>query len=95
MSGEYLEYFVLGLIAFQILKLLALGINQAVVEHRQKRVLKLVQIIFPENEKVTFVTSDSSDKRAMAKIERELRLYYDSEEDEDDDLPQFDFDTKR
>lgn len=74
-------YFVLGLIAFQLLKMLALTINQAIIERRQKQMLKLVQVIFPDNEKISFITVDATDKRAMAKIEREVRSHYDVEED--------------
>lgn len=78
-------YFVLGLIAYQLFKLLALTINQAIIERRQKRMLKLVQVIFPDNEKISFITVDASDKRAMAKIEREVRSHYDvGEEDVND-----------
>jgi hypothetical protein len=76
------ELFVLGIITYQILKMFALIINRMVVEHRQKRLLKLVQVIFPDNEKVTFITVDASDKRAMAKIEREVRSHYDVEDSE-------------
>lgn len=81
-----LAYFVLGLIAFQLIKMLALTINRAVIERRQKRLLKLVKVIFPDHERVLFVAVDASDKRAMAKIEREIRAYHD-EEDEDEILP--------
>lgn len=67
------QYFVLGVIAYQILKMLALAINHAVIEHRQKKFLKLVNIEFPDNSKITLIALDTSDKRAMAKLERELR----------------------
>lgn len=83
-------YFVLGLIACQIIKMFALTINQAIIERRQKQMLKLVQVIFPDNEKISFITVDATDKRAMAKIEREVRSHYDvGEEDVNDTiLPQ-------
>jgi len=66
-------YFILGLIAWQILKMLAQSINQAIIEYRQKKFIKLVKIEFPDQAKITFMTVDSSDKRAMAKLERRLR----------------------
>lgn len=76
-----LEYFVLGIIAFQILKMIYLGLKQNLKERREKRLLKMVQVIFPENEKITFVTVDATDKRAMARIEREIRSHYEIDEE--------------
>lgn len=79
----------LGAISYQIVKAFVLIINQAVIDHRKKRLLKLVQVIFPDNEKVTFITIDASDKRAMAKIEREVRSHYEVEDDDDIRLDPF------
>lgn len=79
------QYFVLGSIAYQILKMLALAINRAVIEHREKKFLKLVSIEFPGKPKITFIALDTSDKRAMAKLERELRAQYDIPEEQDED----------
>jgi hypothetical protein len=75
--------FVIGVIFYQIIKMLYQVINQAVIDHRKKRVLKLVQVIFPGNEKVTLITIDATDKRAMDKMEREIRTHYEVEDDED------------
>jgi len=79
------QYFVLGVIAYQILKMLALAINRSVIEHRQKKFLKLVNIEFPDNSKITFIALDTSDKRAMAKLERELRAQFNIPEEQDED----------
>jgi enoyl-[acyl-carrier-protein] reductase (NADH) len=71
-------YFVLGLIAWQIIKMLALSINQMVIEHRQKRFLKLVEIAFKDQKKdIRIVSVDTSDKRSMKRIEEQLRDQYD------------------
>lgn len=70
------QYFVLGLVAYQILKMLALAINRAVIEHRQKKFLKFVQVTFPDDKKIAFIAIDSSDKRSMSKLERQIREQY-------------------
>jgi len=71
-------YFVFGLIAWQIIKTMALVINRAVIEHRQKRFLKLVNIAFKDDRKdITLVSLDTSDKRAMKRLEAELREKFD------------------
>ena len=79
------QYFVLGVIAYQILKMLALVINHAIIEHREKKFLKLANIEFPDNSKITFIALETSDKRAMAKLERELRARFDIPEERDED----------
>ena len=79
------QYFVLGVIAYQIFKMLALAINHAIIEHREKKFLKLVNIEFPDKPKITFIALDTSDKRAMAKLERELRERFDIPEEQDED----------
>lgn len=66
-------YFILGLIAWQVIKISALAINRAVIEHRQKRFLKLVNVKFHDKKQITFISLDTSDKRAMAKLERQIR----------------------
>lgn len=75
-------YLILGIIAYQILKLLAQAINQAIIERRQKRFLKLVDVMIPGKGKITLISIDTSDKRAMTRIERELREKYDLIEDQ-------------
>src|SRR3954451_3437591 len=69
-------YFLLGLIAWQILKMLALAINRVIIERRQRKFLKLVSIRFPDRKDIKFITVDSTDKRSMQKMERELREQY-------------------
>lgn len=78
------EAFVLGVIVYQIFKMVYLGLNQHLKERREKRLLKMLQITFPDNNKITFITIDANDKRAMAKIEEEVRSHYDIKEDEDE-----------
>lgn len=77
-------YFILGLIAYQLLKMLAQSINQFIIERRQKKFIKLVNAKIPGKGDITFIAVDSSDKRALAKMERQLREKFDFDEDEDD-----------
>lgn len=74
-------YFVLGLIAYQLIKLLVLSLNQYIIERRQRRVLRLIEITFRGRKAIKFVAVDSSDKRAMAKIERQIREEYGTPEE--------------
>lgn len=76
------QYFVLGIIAWQIIKMLAQSINREVIERRQKRFLKMVSVMFPDKEKIAFISIDSSDKRAMAKLERQVREQFDLTDEE-------------
>lgn len=72
MISDYWAYFIIGLIAWPFVKLLAKVINRAVVEHRRKRFLKLVSVEFPDNTSITFVAVDTSDRRAMRKMQDQL-----------------------
>jgi len=70
------------MIAWQVIKMLALAINREVIEHRQRRFLKLISIKFKdERENVTFVALDTSDKRAMKRLEQQLRTEFDLPEE--------------
>lgn len=75
MTADPWVYITLGAISYQIVKMLALTINTLVIEHRRKRFLKLVNIKFPDKKNVTFTSIDTSDRRSMAKLERQLREY--------------------
>ena len=75
-------YFLFGMIIWQIIRTIAIAINQAVIERRQKKFLKVVDIKFPDHTKVTLISVDSSDKRAMAKLERQLSDQYEYEDEE-------------
>ena len=66
-------YFLLGVVVWQLLKMFAQIVNRMVIEHRRKKVLKLVKVQFPDHTKITFVGIDSSDKRAMDKVVKQLR----------------------
>lgn len=70
-------YFVYGLIAYQILRMLVVAINHEIVEHRQRKFLKLVNVTFPDKKDITFISLDTSDKRSMNRLERELRERFD------------------
>lgn len=77
-------YIILGMVIWQLIKIMAIVINQAVIDRRQQKVLKLVNVVFPDQEQITFISLDTSDKRAMAKLERQLRDQFDSPEQADE-----------
>jgi hypothetical protein len=66
-------YFVLGVIAFQLIKILYLAIDHELRERRQRRFLRAVHVEFPDSTTRTFIAIDTSDKKAMAKLEKEIR----------------------
>jgi hypothetical protein len=74
--------FVLGCIAYQILKAGWLIFEAEVKKRRDKRVLKLVQVTFPDNQRITFVAMASTDRRAFEKMKREIKSHYNVEIDE-------------
>ena len=67
------SYFILGIVAYQIGKLLALAINHEIVRWRTKRFLKVVSVEFPDNSRISFISIEGSDKRAMKRLERQVR----------------------
>jgi hypothetical protein len=73
------SYFLLGIVAYQIIKMLIKVINNEVIEYRHRRFLRLVNVEFPDHSDITFVVIDTSDKRAMKKLEAELRERYELE----------------
>lgn len=77
-----LSYFILGIIAYQIVKLLVISINREIIRHRQRKFLKLVRVLFPDHSEIRCIAVDGSDKRAMARLERQLREQYDLEQEE-------------
>jgi|tagenome__1003787_1003787.scaffolds.fasta_scaffold17696701_2 hypothetical protein len=76
-------YLLLGIAAYQVLKILLEGINQVIIERRQKRFLKMVRLLIPEHGMITLIAIETSDKRAMARLERQLREQYDLIEDQE------------
>lgn len=77
------QYFVLGILSWQIIKMLAQAINREVIEHRQRKFLKLVSIAFTDpNKTITFIATDSSDRRSLVQVEAELRKRFDIPEGE-------------
>jgi hypothetical protein len=69
-------YLTLGVLAYPFIRLLIRGINHTIVEYRHKRFLKLVNIEFPDHTDITFISIDTSDKRSMDRLERQLRERY-------------------
>ena len=72
---RYVIYFILGVVAYQVLRMCYKVLDMELRERRQRRFLHLVNII-TEAEQVTYITVDTSDKRAMAKMEKYLREEY-------------------
>lgn len=77
-------YFILGMVVWQIIKVVAMEVNRFIIERRTKKFLKLVNVVFPDQEQITFIALDTSDKRAMAKLERQIREQYNSPEQADE-----------
>lgn len=75
------QYFVLGLVAFQILKMLWMATQHELERRRDKRFLKFVNLVFKDSATVTLVSLDSSDKRAMAQLKEQVIDLYDLPED--------------
>lgn len=69
-------YFILGIALWPFIKLVAKSINHQVILYRQRKFLKLVNVTFPDHDQITLITIDTSDRRAMRKLERELRDKY-------------------
>jgi hypothetical protein len=88
-------YFVFGLIAYQIFRLMALAIQHEIVERRQRKFLKLVNITFPDRRDITFIALDTSDKRSMALMMRELQEKYGLSEEQTKGLVGADEDRRR
>lgn len=74
-------YFILGMIAYQIGKMFLLVLHKEIDDRRQRKFIKLVSISFPDKKDIRFIAVDSSDKRAMANIERQLRADWDLPKD--------------
>lgn len=75
-------YFVLGLIMFQILKMLYMATAEYLRQRRAKRFIRLVHVTFPEATNIAFVSLDSSDRRAFKELENELMDLYDLKEEQ-------------
>jgi hypothetical protein len=72
-------YFTLGVIFFQFLKVIVKAINREVIHHRQRKFLKLVDVMFPGHGSITLIAIDTTDKRAMKRLERQLREQFEIE----------------
>lgn len=67
-------YFILGLVAYQIGKMLYLILEEGLRQRREKRFPKLVNITFPDKENITYISIHGSDKRTIKELEQELRV---------------------
>lgn len=71
----HFEYFILGIIFYQVLKMLVMATNDVIVERRKKRFIRTARIKFPDNTSIFLAAIDTSDKRTMAKLLRQLQEY--------------------
>lgn len=69
------EYFILGVIAAQIGKMLYLIGREGLERHREKSVLRVARVKFPDNSSVTFTSVETSDKKAMEEIKRDILAF--------------------
>jgi len=69
-------YIILGIVAWPFIKFVAKSINREVIRYRQRKFLKLINVTFPDNDQITLITIDTSDRRAMRKLQRELEEKY-------------------
>jgi len=72
MTENSLTYFVLGVIAYQILKMLYLALDQTLRERRQRRFLRAVRILYPNAEQIMFTAVDTSDRKTMAQLKEQI-----------------------
>lgn len=69
--------FVLGVIAWQILRSLYLILEIELRKRRERRFLRAVAVEFPNSTTRTYIAIAASDKKAMAEIEKEIRDRFD------------------
>lgn len=74
-------YLVLGLVGYQIVKMMVKVINHEIIQYRHKRFLRMVNIEFPDHTDITFIAVDTSDKRSMDRLKRQLREQYELSEE--------------
>lgn len=86
MTASPWVYAVLGGIGWQIGKMIYLVLDQTLRERRQRRFLKLVSVMFPDHSKISFISVDASERRAMVKLEKELREKFELQDGEVEDF---------
>jgi hypothetical protein len=75
-------YFIYGMIAWQIGKMILEAARQEIHEHREKRFLKFVDITFENKERIHYISLSTSDRKAMQDITRQIQEEFDvSDED--------------
>jgi hypothetical protein len=79
-------YVVLGGIGWQIGKMIYLVLDNYLHERRQKRFLRMVSVMFPDHSKISFIAIDTSNRRAMANLERQVREQFNLQDDEIEDF---------
>lgn len=72
----------LGVVFFQILKSCWLIFEAEVKKRREKKILKLVRVQFPDASNITYVVMDSSDKRSFTRMVDQIKRHFDIHDDE-------------
>jgi hypothetical protein len=66
-------YFVLGIITYQIAKMLWQISQKELTIRREKKFIKQLRIELPDSGQIALITVQSSDKKAIKDLERQLR----------------------
>jgi hypothetical protein len=78
-------YFVLGMISYQIIKMVVVIARNEKKRHDEKLFLRQVKVLFPDNQSVTMTAIETSDRKAMRDLQTQLRMEADLHADDDDD----------
>lgn len=78
-------YFVLGVITYQILKMIVLIVRNESIRLHEKRFLRQARITFPDAGTITMTAIETSDKKAMDDLRRQLLSASDPDIDGDDE----------
>lgn len=87
-------YFVLGIIVANIFKAVYKIARQELGRRREKNLLKVVKIEFPDSGTITFSSIETSDKKAMADLKRQILGHTELEKEAEDEFAMIDFPVK-
>lgn len=68
-----LEYFILGVIFYQIIKMLVLIAQRVRKERRDRRFMRGVKVWFPDGTRFEYFAVETTDQKAMDSVERQIR----------------------
>lgn len=85
MNWTHWAYFALGVISYQILKMIILIVRNESTRLREKRFLRQARVTFPDAGTITMTAIETSDKKAMDDLRRQLLSVSDPHIDVDDE----------